>query len=175
MWRTSSSRDRGKGFQPPVIMWPSSTHRSSENDCHNSLKHDASHDDGGCLYSLLPLSKINTILSSSHSHFFFSCIDFRSSYDSARNKIIFILNPLLFRSVGACWRVQWLDRCLWSSQSVALVKLDVKFQEQDENVAYGPGPITNPPAQRTFMKLIVYRFPCGLKLHSRANSLIWKV
>lgn len=60
------------------------------------------------------------------------------------NKIVvFILNPLLFRSVRASRRIQWLDRCLWSGQSVALVKPNVTFQEQDEGVAAGPGPKTS--------------------------------
>lgn len=126
---------------------PSSTHRSSYNDCRNSLKHYVSHDDGGCLYSLLPLSKIDKILSSSHSHFFPVLISeapiILQWYEKhVSSKIPFILNPLLFRSVRACRRVQWLDRCLWSSQSVDLVNLDVKFQEWDENVACGLGPIT---------------------------------
>lgn len=61
-------------------------------------------------------------------------------------KITFFLNSLLFRSVRASWRVQWLDRCLWSRQSVAPMEPDV-FQEWEEDVACGPGPIRIKPVR----------------------------
>lgn len=97
---------------------------------------------------LLTLSKINKILFQRPLTFFFflywfpKLISFCNDMSNISNNIPFILNPLLFRSVRARWCVQRLDRCLWSSQSVALVNLDVMFQEQDEDVAGGPGPIT---------------------------------
>lgn len=42
-----------------------------------------------------------------------------------------------YLSIRASWCVQWLDRCLWISQSVAFMELDA-FQEEDEDVSGGP-------------------------------------
>jgi len=42
-----------------------------------------------------------------------------------------------YLSVRAGWCVQWLDRCLWISQSIALMELGA-FQEEGEDVTGGP-------------------------------------
>lgn len=72
-------------------------------------------------------------------------VSFYTEMSSISHKTPFILNHLLLRSVGASWRVQWLDRCLWSSQSVGPVSLDGMFWTQDRDVAGGPAPITINP------------------------------
>lgn len=121
---------------------------------------------------LLTLSKINKILLQWPLTFFFlywfpKLISFCNDVSNISNKIPFILNPLLFRSVRARWCIQRLDRCLWSSQSVALVNLDVMFQEQDEDVAGGPGPITT-----NLVRGHLWNFNCSqVSMWSRALQL----
>lgn len=91
-----------------------------------------------------------------------------------------------YLSVGAGWCVQWLDRCLWSRQPVALMELDASQEGgEDEQVVGGSEPTGIKPIRGHFWNFDYSQILWPLEIYHHVNrslthdifgtDLLWNV